>query len=75
MDQPVKDEITFERDMGLLLRHRKWGFNVPAVDIDALLAQPAGSTVIDTRKQESAHTSKGIPNPRSTRCHTGKTSA
>ncbi len=34
--QPVKDEVTFERGMGLLLRHREWGFNVPAVDIDFL---------------------------------------
>lgn len=36
MEQPVKDEITFQRDMKLLRRHRKWGWNVPAVDIDFL---------------------------------------
>jgi len=34
--QPVKEEKTFRRDMKLLLRHRDWGWNVPAEDIDFL---------------------------------------
>jgi len=32
----VPDERTFQRDMKLLVRHRQWGFNMPAVDIDFL---------------------------------------
>lgn len=35
-EPPIPDERTFERDMKLLLRHRQWGFNIPAVDIDFL---------------------------------------
>jgi len=35
-DQPVKGEQTFWRDMKLLLRHRAWGWDVPAEDIDFL---------------------------------------
>lgn len=35
-EQPVKEESTFQRDMHLLLRHRSWGFDVPATDIDFL---------------------------------------
>ena len=35
-EPPVPDERTFQRDMKLLLRHRQWGFNIPAVDIDFL---------------------------------------
>jgi len=34
IEPPVPDERTFQRDMKLLLRHRQWGFNVPAEDID-----------------------------------------
>jgi len=32
----VKGEVTFWRDMKLLQRHRDWGWNVPAEDIDFL---------------------------------------
>lgn len=35
-EPPVKEEVTFRRDMELLKRHRDWGFNVPAEDIDFL---------------------------------------
>ena len=35
----VKEETTFWRDRSLSLRHRAWGFDVPAVDIDFLMIE------------------------------------
>jgi hypothetical protein len=46
MEREVKRERTGWRDLGLSERHRKWGWNVPAVDIDFYLeydnGKPAG---------------------------------
>lgn len=35
-EPPIPEERSFHRDIGLLVRHRQWGFNMPAVDIDFL---------------------------------------
>lgn len=37
--QEVKQERTFWRDEGLSQRHRRWGWDCPAVDIDFLMLE------------------------------------
>ena len=37
--QKVRPERTMWRDAALSLRHREWGFNCPAVDIDFIMAE------------------------------------
>mgnify|MGYP003495090970 CR=1 FL=1 len=39
MSRIVKPERTMWRDMQLSLRHRKWGYDCPAVDIDFLFCE------------------------------------
>ena len=38
-DLPVKSEVTNWRDLDLSKRHREWGFDCPAVDVDFLLIE------------------------------------
>lgn len=38
-EMQVKSERTGWRDQSLSLRHRKWGYNCPAVDIDFLMIE------------------------------------
>lgn len=35
----VKEERSYWRDMELSLRHKQWGYNCPAVDIDFLMSE------------------------------------
>ena len=39
MNNAVREERTGWRDMELSLRHRDWGFNCPAVDLDFLMVE------------------------------------
>ena len=39
MDRPVRGERTGWRDQKLSERHRDWGFNCPAVDLDFLMVE------------------------------------
>lgn len=39
MSLPVKSEQLGWRDESISLRHRKWGFNCPAVDVDFLMIE------------------------------------
>lgn len=39
LERPVKQEYTGLRDLGLSSRHRQWGFDAPAVDIDFLMIE------------------------------------
>ncbi|MGB9663237.1 MAG: hypothetical protein ACPL5F_14720 [Moorellaceae bacterium] len=38
----VRQERTFKRDLGILLRHRAYGFDCPAVDLDWVLEFDSG---------------------------------
>lgn len=38
-ERPVRQERTGWRDQGLSQRHRQWGYDVPAVDIDFLVCE------------------------------------
>ena len=38
-ERPVRPERTGWRDLGLSDRHRQWGFNCPAVDLDFVLCE------------------------------------
>lgn len=39
LERPVRQERTGWRDQALSRRHRQWGFNAPAVDIDFLMVE------------------------------------
>jgi hypothetical protein len=44
LERPVRPERTAWRDQGLSLRHRTWGYDVPAVDIDFLMCEYDSNT-------------------------------
>lgn len=56
MQRQVKPELTGERDLALNNRHRLWGFDCPAVDIDLLMVEydHASAVAIVEYKRESA---------------------
>lgn len=61
-DPPVKEERTFHRDMKLSQRHRDWGFDVPAVDID-FLEYDNGKAVALVEYKRVQDLAKCNPNP------------
>lgn len=55
MEREVKRERTGWRDLGLSARHRRWGWHVPAVDIDFFLEYDNGkpAALIEYKRQNA----------------------